>query len=59
MPDTGNVPNRDLYCQQAGYPRTVTFGSPEQTVDGGADYMERNAMVLVELIQRTNGGLAF
>ena len=58
VPQPGQ-PTRDQICQQLGYPRTVTSGSPAQTVDGGADYMERNAMVLVELIQRTKGGLAF
>ncbi|MEG3882369.1 hypothetical protein QT972_33980, partial [Microcoleus sp. herbarium7] len=50
-------PTREQLCQQAGYPRTVTFGPPEETVDGGADYIERNAMVLVELIRRTNATL--
>jgi len=43
-------------CSLIGYTggtRTVTTG-PVETIDGGADYIERNAMVLVEFIQRTN-----
>jgi hypothetical protein len=39
-------------CSQLGYPRTVATG--DRIVDGGADYIERNALVLIKLIQQTN-----
>ena len=56
VPQPGQ-PTRDQLCTQLGYPggtKTVTTFYPEQQMDGGSDYIERNAMVLVELIQKTN-----
>ncbi len=58
-PIPANYPNQAQICSQMGYPNTVTYGSPaqRQEIDGGTDYMERNAMVLIELIRNTNATL--
>ena len=53
-PVPATVPNQAQICSQLGYPRTLTYSNPSMDIDGGADYVERNAFVLIKLIQETN-----
>ena len=47
------------FCIANQYHPPIAFQAPNirQEINGGADYMERNAMVLIELIRNTNATL--
>jgi len=45
------------FCSVFGFPRQISYPAQREEIDGGADYMERNAMVLIELIRNTNATL--
>lgn len=52
-----DIRSRNDLNNQLSYPRRTVDGTIVSTVHGGGDYIQRNAMVLIELIQNINAQL--